>query len=188
MRQLSVIPPMMFDSEQRRVKFINMNGLMDDPMKVYKSRQFMNVWTEHEKEIFKEKWVTVAHVGMCECVLHFLNFVSSVVQVYAASKELRADSFISGEKGGFLFLWFSLVWWIAVTPRTGCSPVDVLTEALFNSSFTDSDHTSPPTDSFFCCVNGIFFSNSCPSDAAVFVFSLSLCAVCVWLCAVLLFD
>lgn len=46
---------MMFDSEQRRVKFINMNGLMDDPMKVYKSRQFMNVWTEHEKEIFKEK-------------------------------------------------------------------------------------------------------------------------------------
>lgn len=55
MRQLSVIPPMMYDSEQRRVKFINMNGLMDDPMKVYKSRQFMNVWTEHEKEIFKEK-------------------------------------------------------------------------------------------------------------------------------------
>uniref|UniRef100_A0A8C1H407 Nuclear receptor corepressor 1 n=1 Tax=Cyprinus carpio carpio TaxID=630221 RepID=A0A8C1H407_CYPCA len=57
MRQLSVIPPMMYDSEQRRVKFINMNGLMDDPMKVYKSRQFMNVWTEHEKEIFKEKFM-----------------------------------------------------------------------------------------------------------------------------------
>ena len=55
MRQLSVIPPMMYDSEQRRVKFINMNGLMDDPMKVYKARQFMNVWTDHEKEIFKEK-------------------------------------------------------------------------------------------------------------------------------------
>lgn len=58
MRQLSVIPPMMYDSEQRRVKFINMNGLMDDPMKVYKFRQFMNVWTEQEKEIFKEKWVS----------------------------------------------------------------------------------------------------------------------------------
>ncbi|XP_012726673.2 nuclear receptor corepressor 1 isoform X1 [Fundulus heteroclitus] len=57
MRQLSVIPPMMYDSEQRRVKFINMNGLMDDPMKVYKARQFMNVWTEHEKEIFKEKFM-----------------------------------------------------------------------------------------------------------------------------------
>lgn len=55
MRQLSVIPPMMFDAEQRRVKFINMNGLMEDPMKVYKERQFMNVWTDHEKEIFKDK-------------------------------------------------------------------------------------------------------------------------------------
>ena len=54
MRQLSVIPPMMFDAEQRRVKFINMNGLMEDPMKVYKDRQFMNVWTDHEKEIFKD--------------------------------------------------------------------------------------------------------------------------------------
>ncbi|XP_045149308.1 nuclear receptor corepressor 1 isoform X6 [Echinops telfairi] len=57
MRQLSVIPPMMFDAEQRRVKFINMNGLMEDPMKAYKDRQFMNVWTDHEKEIFKDKFI-----------------------------------------------------------------------------------------------------------------------------------
>ncbi|KAM6163913.1 nuclear receptor corepressor 1 isoform 2-T2 [Rhynchocyon petersi] len=57
MRQLSVIPPMMFDAEQRRVKFINMNGLMEDPMKVYKDRQFMNVWNDHEKEIFKDKFI-----------------------------------------------------------------------------------------------------------------------------------
>ncbi|XP_072446244.1 nuclear receptor corepressor 1 isoform X2 [Chiloscyllium punctatum] len=57
MRQLSVIPPMMYDTEQRRVKFLNMNGVMDDPMRVYKERQFINVWSEHEKEIFKEKFV-----------------------------------------------------------------------------------------------------------------------------------
>ncbi|CAL8398383.1 unnamed protein product [Boreogadus saida] len=57
MRQLSVIPPMMYDTEQRRVRFINLNGLMDDPMIVYKARGFMNVWTEHEKEIFKEKFL-----------------------------------------------------------------------------------------------------------------------------------
>lgn len=55
MRQLSVIPPMMFDVEQQRVKFLNLNGVMDDPMRVYKERQFINVWSEHEKEIFKEK-------------------------------------------------------------------------------------------------------------------------------------
>lgn len=77
MRQLSVIPPMMYDSEQRRVKFINMNGLMDDPMKVYKARQFMNVWTEHEKEIFKEKWVVFVllhKMSVCPC--------NSVVQIW----------------------------------------------------------------------------------------------------------
>lgn len=117
---------------------------------------------------------------LSESVLHFLNFVSSVVQVCAASKELRADRFIFGKKGGFSFfvIQFSMVDCCAVTPRTGCSPVDVGTEALYNS-FTDSDHTSPPTDSVFFVTLIVFFSNSSPSDAAVFIFSLSLCAVCV---------
>uniref|UniRef100_A0A8C2X2R1 Nuclear receptor corepressor 1 n=1 Tax=Cyclopterus lumpus TaxID=8103 RepID=A0A8C2X2R1_CYCLU len=82
MRQLSVIPPMMYDTEQRRVRFINMNGLMDDPMKVYKGRQFMNVWNEHEKEIFKEKFVQhpknfgliasyLERKCVADCVLHY---------------------------------------------------------------------------------------------------------------------
>lgn len=49
-----------FDSEwvsrvARSIKFINMNGLMDDPMKVYKDRQVMNLWSEQEKETFREK-------------------------------------------------------------------------------------------------------------------------------------
>uniref|UniRef100_F7FA99 Nuclear receptor corepressor 2 n=1 Tax=Ornithorhynchus anatinus TaxID=9258 RepID=F7FA99_ORNAN len=42
MRQLAVIPPMLYDADQQRIKFINMNGLMDDPMKVYKDRQGTN--------------------------------------------------------------------------------------------------------------------------------------------------
>nr|XP_033811631.1 nuclear receptor corepressor 2 isoform X4 [Geotrypetes seraphini] len=57
MRQLAVIPPMLFDAEQQRIKFINMNGLMDDPMKVYKDRQVMNTWSEPEKETFREKFI-----------------------------------------------------------------------------------------------------------------------------------
>ncbi|KAM4707636.1 nuclear receptor corepressor 2 isoform 2-T2 [Discoglossus pictus] len=48
---------MLFDAEQQRIKFINMNGLMDDPMKVYKDRQVMNMWSEQEKETFREKFV-----------------------------------------------------------------------------------------------------------------------------------
>lgn len=55
MRQLAVIPPMLYDADQQRIKFINMNGLMDDPMKVYKDRQVMNMWSEQEKETFREK-------------------------------------------------------------------------------------------------------------------------------------
>nr|XP_008509263.1 PREDICTED: nuclear receptor corepressor 2-like isoform X2 [Equus przewalskii] len=55
MRQLAVIPPMLYDADQQRIKFINMNGLMDDPMKVYKDRQVMNMWSEQEKDTFREK-------------------------------------------------------------------------------------------------------------------------------------
>lgn len=55
MRQLAVIPPMLYDADQQRIKFINMNGLMDDPMKVYKDRQVMNLWSEQEKDTFREK-------------------------------------------------------------------------------------------------------------------------------------
>ncbi|XP_055650102.1 nuclear receptor corepressor 2 isoform X12 [Falco peregrinus] len=57
MRQLAVIPPMLYDADQQRIKFINMNGLMDDPMKVYKDRQVMNMWSEQEKETFREKFM-----------------------------------------------------------------------------------------------------------------------------------
>ncbi|XP_018091059.1 nuclear receptor corepressor 2 S homeolog isoform X7 [Xenopus laevis] len=57
MRQLAVIPPMLFDAEQQRIRFINMNGLMDDPMKVYKERQVMNMWSEQEKDTFREKFI-----------------------------------------------------------------------------------------------------------------------------------
>uniref|UniRef100_A0A8C9R815 Nuclear receptor corepressor 2 n=1 Tax=Scleropages formosus TaxID=113540 RepID=A0A8C9R815_SCLFO len=57
MRQLAVIPPMLFDAEQQRIRFINMNGLMGDPMKVYKDRQVMNMWSEQEKDTFREKFI-----------------------------------------------------------------------------------------------------------------------------------
>uniref|UniRef100_S4R6P2 SANT domain-containing protein n=1 Tax=Petromyzon marinus TaxID=7757 RepID=S4R6P2_PETMA len=57
MRQLAVIPPMLYDTEQRRVKFINRNGLIEDPVKLYRDRQLLNVWSDHEKELFKEKFI-----------------------------------------------------------------------------------------------------------------------------------
>ncbi|XP_070571465.1 nuclear receptor corepressor 1-like isoform X2 [Ptychodera flava] len=56
-RTLAVVPPMLYDAEQKRIKFINKNGLIEDPMKEYKDRQLLNLWTESEKLIFKEKFI-----------------------------------------------------------------------------------------------------------------------------------
>uniref|UniRef100_A0A4W3ISA3 Nuclear receptor corepressor 2 n=1 Tax=Callorhinchus milii TaxID=7868 RepID=A0A4W3ISA3_CALMI len=75
MRQLSVVPPMLYDAEQRRIRFINMNGLLEDPMKVYKERQLANVWSQQEKDIFRENgsecWPLVMWQTVADCVLHY---------------------------------------------------------------------------------------------------------------------
>uniref|UniRef100_H3B377 Nuclear receptor corepressor 2 n=1 Tax=Latimeria chalumnae TaxID=7897 RepID=H3B377_LATCH len=82
MRQLAVIPPMLYDAEQQRIKFINMNGLMEDPMKVYKDRQVMNMWSEQEKDLFREKFIQhpknfgliasfLERKTVAECVLYY---------------------------------------------------------------------------------------------------------------------
>ena len=57
MRAYAVIPPMMLDDRQRKLRFYNKNGLVDDPKADHQQRQNVNVWTEHEKDIFKEKFL-----------------------------------------------------------------------------------------------------------------------------------
>lgn len=57
MRMLAVIPPMMLDARQRRLRFLNNNGLLEDPMAAYKEQLHLNHWTEQEKQVFKEKYL-----------------------------------------------------------------------------------------------------------------------------------
>ncbi|KAL3856873.1 hypothetical protein ACJMK2_011584, partial [Sinanodonta woodiana] len=57
MRSYAVIPPMMLDARQRKLRFINNNGLIEDPMEEYKERKHINCWSNHEKQIFKEKYL-----------------------------------------------------------------------------------------------------------------------------------
>ncbi|XP_021953733.1 uncharacterized protein LOC110850604 isoform X3 [Folsomia candida] len=57
MRSYAVIPPALFDLKTRSRRFKNTNGLMEDPMQEYKDKQFLNLWTDQEKEIFKEKYL-----------------------------------------------------------------------------------------------------------------------------------
>ncbi|XP_041350209.1 uncharacterized protein LOC121369305 isoform X2 [Gigantopelta aegis] len=55
MRSYAVIPPMMLDARQRKMRFLNNNGLIEDPMEQYKEVQQVVRWTDQEKQIFKEK-------------------------------------------------------------------------------------------------------------------------------------
>lgn len=57
MRSYAVVPPMMLDARQRKLRYINNNSLIEDPMAEYKERQYLNVWTPAERQIFKEKYL-----------------------------------------------------------------------------------------------------------------------------------
>ncbi|XP_050409847.2 nuclear receptor corepressor 1 isoform X2 [Patella vulgata] len=87
MRSFSVIPPMMLDAQQRKMKFINNNGLMEDPMAEYKESQALIKWTEQEKQIFKEKYLQ--HPKNFVHISTFLQkkSVPEVIQFYYQSKK-----------------------------------------------------------------------------------------------------
>ena len=58
MQSLAVIPPMMLDSEQRKRRFFNENGFLEDPTQVnMESMSRMLYWTQDEKDIFREKYL-----------------------------------------------------------------------------------------------------------------------------------
>lgn len=57
MRSYAVIPPILLDAKQRKLKYVNNNGHILDMETEYKERQNLNVWTNAECEIFKEKYL-----------------------------------------------------------------------------------------------------------------------------------
>ncbi|CAB4057904.1 Nuclear receptor corepressor 2,Nuclear receptor corepressor 1 [Lepeophtheirus salmonis] len=57
MHSYAVIPPLLLPQEERRRKFINNNGLILDPLKEYEDRKYLNIWTEEEKQTFKERFL-----------------------------------------------------------------------------------------------------------------------------------
>ncbi len=58
MYDLSVVPPLCFDTKQKRVTFVNNNGFVADPVALFKSAKNEVYWNEKEKEIFLEKLLT----------------------------------------------------------------------------------------------------------------------------------
>ncbi|XP_040843066.1 nuclear receptor corepressor 2 [Ochotona curzoniae] len=95
MRQLAVIPPMLYDADQQRIKFINMNGLMDDPMKVYKDRQVTNMWSEQEKDTFREKFMQhPKNFGLIASFLERKTVAECVLYYYLTKKSENYKSLV----------------------------------------------------------------------------------------------
>ncbi|GIY85086.1 hypothetical protein CDAR_398251 [Caerostris darwini] len=57
MRSYAVIPPILLDSRQRRLWYMNNNGVIEDLSQECKERQLLNIWTLPEKELFREKYL-----------------------------------------------------------------------------------------------------------------------------------
>ena len=57
MHSYAVIPPLLLPPDERRRKFTNTNGLIQDPMLIYNERKYVNMWTDQERETFKEKYL-----------------------------------------------------------------------------------------------------------------------------------
>lgn len=57
MRSYAVIPPILLDARQRKLKYVNNNGHILDMQTEYKERQLLNVWMPAENELFKEKYL-----------------------------------------------------------------------------------------------------------------------------------
>ncbi|CAG9833250.1 unnamed protein product [Diabrotica balteata] len=87
MRSYAVIPPILIDKNERKLRYDNHNGYLDDMEEVYKSRKFLNVWTTAEKELFKEKYLQ--HPKNFGIIASYLDrkSVSDCVQYYYLSKK-----------------------------------------------------------------------------------------------------
>lgn len=87
MRSYAVIPPILLDAKQRKLKYINNNGHIADMENEYKERKFINVWTNSENEIFKEKYL--AHPKNFGVIASYLErkSVQDCVQHYYLTKK-----------------------------------------------------------------------------------------------------
>ncbi|CAH0549000.1 unnamed protein product [Brassicogethes aeneus] len=87
MRSYAVIPPILLDAKERKIKYEDDNGHVEDMEAVYKERKFLNVWTPQEKEVFKEKFLQ--HPKNFVVIASYLDrkSVSDCVQHYYLSKK-----------------------------------------------------------------------------------------------------
>ena len=111
MRSYAVVPPMMLDARQRKMRFLNNNGLIEDPMEQYKEGQQVVKWTDQERQVFKEKhlqhpknFVLIAQYLPRKVTVDIYLQSPLLIKMFyvitpAAPEELRAHSAVPAQKG-----------------------------------------------------------------------------------------
>jgi len=86
MRSYAVIPPLMLDPHERHLTYLNNNGHVLDYKTEYNERKFVNIWTQQEKDIFKDRFI--AHPKNFGAIASYLDkkCPSDCVQYYYLSK------------------------------------------------------------------------------------------------------
>ncbi|KAJ8873824.1 hypothetical protein PR048_024660 [Dryococelus australis] len=82
----AIICPMLLPSRQQEFRYINNNGLIEDLPTEYKEWQLINMWTDAEKAIFKEKFLQhPKQFGIIASYLDQKN-ISECIKYYYQSK------------------------------------------------------------------------------------------------------
>lgn len=86
MRSYAVIPPLMLDPHERHLTYLNNNGLVLDYKTEYNERKYVNIWTQQEKDVFKDRFI--AHPKNFGAIASYLDkkCPSDCVQYYYLSK------------------------------------------------------------------------------------------------------
>ena len=58
-RTHALIPAMVVGRTKERLTFHSTNGLIQDPMVLYRASKITNVWSDEEKTTFHEKWAKI---------------------------------------------------------------------------------------------------------------------------------
>ncbi|XP_042217385.1 uncharacterized protein LOC121862983 isoform X2 [Homarus americanus] len=87
MRAYAVIPPILLEERKRRHRYINQNGLIEEPISEYKDHKNINIWTEQEREIFRDKYLQ--HPKNFVVIASYLErkSVSDCIQYYYSTKK-----------------------------------------------------------------------------------------------------
>ena len=92
MKSLAVVVPNLLDADERRFKYVDKNGFLDDPKQLYlQHTKEMPIWTEAEKTVFRREFIN--HPKMWHKIVPLIpggrKSASDCVKYYYMSKKAQ---------------------------------------------------------------------------------------------------